>query len=107
MAMARVAAKGILIGPSNPDIVIVNNLIYGNGQEAIRITGSKGGPHYIVHNTIHDNRREGVDITKGQTVVLLNNLITVNGADSKPKAQLVGVRRAQEEEQIRERATVA
>jgi hypothetical protein len=36
---------GILIGSGNPDTLIVNNLIYGNGQEGIKIVGLKGGPH--------------------------------------------------------------
>jgi RHS repeat-associated protein len=84
---------GLLIGSENTDILIVNNLIYGNGQDGVKITGAKGGPHYLVQNTIHGNRRDGVTVSKGQTVVLLNNVITHNGTDPKPKKQLYGVRR--------------
>jgi YD repeat-containing protein len=84
---------GIRVGAQTPDTVILNNLLYGNGQDAIRFLGGKGGPHYVVQNVIHSNRRNGVNVTKGQTVVLANNLITHNGTDPKPPKQLFGIRR--------------
>ncbi|MBI3245681.1 MAG: VCBS repeat-containing protein [Deltaproteobacteria bacterium] len=84
---------GIRIGPGTPDTVILNNLIYGNGQDAINFYGGKGGPHYVVQNVIHGNRRDGINVTKGQEVVIVNNLITHNGTDPKPLKQLFGVRR--------------
>lgn len=84
---------GIRVGANTPDTVIVNNLLYGNGQDAIRFLGGKGGPHYVVQNVIHGNRRDGINVTRGQTVVILNNLITKNGTDPKPPTQLYGIRR--------------
>ncbi|MBI3249129.1 MAG: VCBS repeat-containing protein [Deltaproteobacteria bacterium] len=84
---------GIRVGPGTPDTVILNNLMYGNGQDAINFYGGKGGPHYVVQNVIHGNRRDGVNVTKGQEVVIVNNLITHNGTDPKPLKQLFGVRR--------------
>jgi hypothetical protein len=86
-------AGGILIGPHNTDTLIVNNLIYGNGKDGVRFFGAKGGPHYVVQNTIHANRWNGVDVAQGHTVVLLNNIITHNGTDPQPPAHLYGVRR--------------
>jgi RHS repeat-associated protein len=84
---------GIRVGANTPDTVILNNFIYGNGQDAIRFLGGKGGPHYVVQNVIHGNRRNGINVTKGQTVVIANNLITHNGTDPKPLKQLFGIRR--------------
>jgi hypothetical protein len=60
---------GIRVGQGTPDTVILNNLLYGKGQDAIRFLGGKGGPHYVVQNVIHGNRRDGINVTKGQTVV--------------------------------------
>jgi RHS repeat-associated protein len=84
---------GIRVGANTPDTVILNNLLYGNGQDAIRFLGGTGGPHYVVQNVVHGNRRDGISVSKGQTVVIINNVITHNGTDPKPLKQLFGVRR--------------
>lgn len=47
----------------------------------------------VVQNVIHGNRRDGISMTKGQTVVIVNNVITHNGTDPKPPKQLYGIRR--------------
>jgi len=39
----------------NPDTLIANNLIYGNGRNGISFHDATGGPHQIVGNTIHAN----------------------------------------------------
>src|SRR5262249_25402370 len=46
---------GILIGKGNTDTLVVNNLIYGNGQYGVAFSKGVGGPHYVVSNTIDGN----------------------------------------------------
>ncbi len=70
---------GISIAAGNPDTLIVNNLIYGNGGSGILFTDANGGPHYIVENTIHGNQNNGISVTQGQVVFVVNNAITNNG----------------------------
>ncbi|MBI3248379.1 MAG: right-handed parallel beta-helix repeat-containing protein [Deltaproteobacteria bacterium] len=74
---------GLQIGKGNANTLIVNNLIYGNGQYALNFLAGKGGPHYVVGNTIHGNTKDGVLLGKDQEVWLINNSITGNGTDPK------------------------
>lgn len=78
---------GVLIGAGNTETVLVNNLLYGNGQQGVAISKGDGGPHFIVGNTIHGNGRSGIEIGKGQEVWLLNNVIIGNGAAPKSAAK--------------------
>ncbi|MBI3799613.1 MAG: right-handed parallel beta-helix repeat-containing protein [Deltaproteobacteria bacterium] len=78
---------GIVMGKGNAEIVLVNNLIYGTGQEGVSFSQGVGGPHYIASNTIRGNGRSGIQIGKGQEVWLLNNVITGNGTDPKSAAK--------------------
>jgi hypothetical protein len=73
---------GILIGKKNAEIVVVNSLIYGTGLDGVAFSKGAGGPHYVVSNTIHGNGQNGVRIGKKQEVLLINNLMTGNGAAS-------------------------
>jgi RHS repeat-associated protein len=70
---------GITIALGNPDTLIANALIYGNGGNGISFVDSSGGPHWLIQNTIHGNAWNGVSILLGNTVTLANNLITGNG----------------------------
>ena len=63
----------------NPDTLIANNLIYGNGRNGIAFLDADGGPHYVVGNTIHGNAWSGVGVARSHEVFLVNNLITGNG----------------------------
>ncbi len=89
---SRHCQGGINVGDGNADTVIVNNLIYGNGREGVKIAGRSGRPQYLVENTIVANRWAGVNVTKGHEVVLVNNLITGNATDPRPRRWLYGVR---------------
>lgn len=85
---------GLLIGKDNTDTLIANNLIYGNGQYGLHFPTGRGGPHYVVGNTIHGNSKDGVLIGKDQEVWLINNSITGNGTDPKlGKKEGFGVKR--------------
>ena len=70
---------GITIARGNPDTLIVNNLIYGNGRNGIATIDADGGPHYIINNTIHANGWNGLRITRTHDAILANNSITGNG----------------------------
>jgi Bacterial Ig domain/Right handed beta helix region len=70
---------GITIARGNPDTLIVNNLIYANGRNAIALVDGDGGPHYIINNTIYGNQWNGVSIVPGRDVFLVNNIINHNG----------------------------
>jgi RHS repeat-associated protein len=73
---------GITIAGGNPDTLIVNNLIYGNGRNGIATIDATGGPHAIIENTIHGNQWSGVTVTRSHQVLLANNAITGNGTAS-------------------------
>ncbi len=73
---------GITVALGNPDTLILNTLIYGNGGNGITFADPGGGPHWVIQNTIHGNGWNGVGIVLGQTVTLANNLITRNGQAS-------------------------
>jgi RHS repeat-associated protein len=73
---------GITIAGGNPDTLIVNNLIYGNGRNGIATIDATGGPHSIIENTIHGNQWSGVNVTRSHQVLLANNALTGNGTAS-------------------------
>ncbi|MBI3246284.1 MAG: right-handed parallel beta-helix repeat-containing protein [Deltaproteobacteria bacterium] len=77
---------GITIGSGNTNTLIVNNLIYGNGQHGLKFKTGKGS-HSVINNTIHGNGRTGISIGRRQEVLLVNNLITGNGADPRSPAK--------------------
>ncbi len=85
--------SGITVADGNPDTLIANNLIHANGRNGIAFTGTGGGPHYVVDNTIHANGGTGVDVAAGPEVLLVNNLITGNGAAPGSTGGGFGVRR--------------
>jgi hypothetical protein len=66
-------------GVGNPDTLILNSLVYGNGGHGIMTVDDRGGPHYIVNTTIHGNAWNGVSVTRNHEVFLVNNTITGNG----------------------------
>jgi hypothetical protein len=70
---------GIIIANGNPDTLVLNSLIYGNGGNGITTIDNNGGPHYVVNNTIHGNGWNGVSVTRDHEVFLVNNTITGNG----------------------------
>ncbi len=82
---------GIEINTGNPETIIANNLLYDNGGNAVSILGDNGGPQYVVNNTIHSNRWNGIEVSAGQQVVLANNLINGNGTASGNKGTRFGV----------------
>ncbi len=84
---------GITIARGNPDTVILNNLIYGNGRNGITFIDADGGPHYLINNTIHSNAWGGVSVARNHEVTLVNNLITGNGTASGSTGGRFGVKR--------------
>ncbi|MGH7827992.1 MAG: PKD domain-containing protein, partial [Candidatus Binatia bacterium] len=84
---------GISIALGNPDTLIVNTLIHGNGGNGITFTELGGGPHWLIHNTIHGNGWNGVGIVLGHTILLANNLVTGNGQATGTLGGRHGVRR--------------
>jgi RHS repeat-associated protein len=84
---------GIAIALGNPDTLIVNTLIYANGGNGITFADAGGGPHWLIQNTIHGNGWNGVSIVLGNTVTLVNNVITNNGRASGTLGGRQGVRR--------------
>ena len=84
---------GITINRGNPGTLIVNNLIYANGRNGISFSDADGGPHYIINNTIYGNQWNGVDVARGHTVTLANNIINSNGTASGTTGGRFGLRR--------------
>ena len=84
---------GITIARGNPDTLIVNNLIYGNGRNGISFLDADGGPHYLIQNTIFANGWSGVSIARNHEVSLVNNLITGNGTAAGSTGGRFGVKR--------------
>ncbi|MPZ77339.1 MAG: PKD domain-containing protein, partial [Deltaproteobacteria bacterium] len=76
---AKCPGGGVTIAGGNPDTLIVNTLIYGNGGNGITFADPSGGPHWLIQNTIHSNGRNGVAMVVGHTITLANNAITGNG----------------------------
>lgn len=85
---------GIAVVLDNPDTLIVNTLIHGNGGNGITFVDTSGGPHWLIQNTIHGNGWNGVGLVLGHTVTLANNLITGNGQASGTLGGRQGVVRA-------------
>lgn len=84
---------GITIARGNPDTVIANSLIYGNGRNGITFIDADGGPHYLVGNTIHGNAWNGLDVAREHVLWLVNTAITGNGTATGSTGGRVGVRR--------------
>jgi RHS repeat-associated protein len=82
---------GIVVDAGNHDTLIVNNVIYGNNRNGLSFTGSSGD-HDVVENTIHNNGWNGVNVARGQDVLLVNNVITRNGTASGSSGGRAGVR---------------
>ena len=70
---------GITIARGNPDNLILNSLIYGNGRNGLATIDADGGPQYVVGTTIHANAWSGVNVSRNHTIFLVNNGITGNG----------------------------
>jgi RHS repeat-associated protein len=70
---------GITIARGNPDTLIANSFIYGNGRNGIAFLGADGGPHAVISNTIVGNGWNGVAVARKHDVLLVNNVITGNG----------------------------
>jgi Right handed beta helix region len=73
------ALGGISIALGNPDTLIVNTQIHGNGGNGITFVERSGGPHWLIQNTIHGNSWNGVGMVVGHTILMVNNSITGNG----------------------------
>jgi RHS repeat-associated protein len=86
-------AGGITIGRGNPETIIANSLIYGNGRHGIATIDADGGPHYIVGNTIHGNAWSGVSLSRNHTAVLVNNAIIANGTAAGSTGGRFGIKR--------------
>jgi len=84
---------GISIAAGNVATLVANNLIMGNGRNAIATVDGDGGPHLIVQNTIHGNGWNGVSATRGHVLLLLNNAITGNGTQAGSTGGRAGIRR--------------
>ncbi|MGH7187264.1 MAG: right-handed parallel beta-helix repeat-containing protein, partial [Pseudomonadota bacterium] len=84
---------GIAIARGNPDTLIVNNVIYGNGRHGIATSDSDGGPHDVIGNTIHGHGWSGVHVSRGHQVLLANNAITGNGTEPGATGGRFGVSR--------------
>ena len=84
---------GITIAQGNPDTLIVNNLIYGNGRNGIATLDATGGPHELIENTIHGNGWNGVRVSRDHQVILVNNAITGNGTMAGSSGGRFGVSR--------------
>ena len=84
---------GIEIARNNPGTLIVNNLIYSNGRNAISFVDADGGPHYVINNTIYGNQWNGVDVARNHTVTVANNIINNNGRAGGTTGGRLGVRR--------------
>jgi RHS repeat-associated protein len=84
---------GITVNTGNLDTLIANNLIYANGLDGLAFLDGSGGPNYVVNNTIHANGWNGVHVTRGHQVFLVNNLITKNGVATGSTGGRFGVKR--------------
>ncbi len=84
---------GITIAGGNPDTLIVNNLIYGNGRNGITFIDADGGPHSLIQNTIFANAWSGINVARSHEVFLVSNVITGNGTASGSTGGRFGVSR--------------
>jgi hypothetical protein len=107
---SRFGEGGIMVGPGNAGTVIINNLVYSNRGNGIRIEGPAAGPSvdgpspstkpqddggdeevFLVENTIHGNGWNGVTVDASQPVMLVSNAITANGTADASEGGRVGV----------------
>jgi hypothetical protein len=84
---------GITMARGNPDTLIANNLIYGNGRNGVATIDADGGPHILVGNTIYANGWNGIRVTRSHLALLANNLIFGNGTSSGSTGGRFGVQR--------------
>ena len=84
---------GITIARGNPGTLIVNNLLYGNGRNAITFEDADGGPHYVISNTIYGNQWNGINVARNHSITIANNIINKNGTASGSTGGRFGVRR--------------
>lgn len=70
---------GIDVGRGNPDTLIINNLIYGNGRNGIRFRDGRGGSYRVISNTIVRNDWNGIQLARAAVADLVNNIIAFNG----------------------------
>ncbi|HEX5605915.1 MAG TPA: right-handed parallel beta-helix repeat-containing protein, partial [Candidatus Binatia bacterium] len=73
---------GITVARGNLGTLIVNNLLYGNGRNAITFMDADGGPHYVINNTIWGNQWNGIEVARNHIVTLANNIVNNNGTAS-------------------------
>jgi len=73
---------GITVARGNPGTLIVNNLLYGNGRNAITFIDADGGPHYVINNTIYGNQWNGVEVARNHIITFANNIVNNNGTIS-------------------------
>ncbi len=98
---------GIDVGRGNPDTVIAHNLIYGNGQDGIIFRDGRGGPYYVIGNTIVGNAWNGVQMTRLAVVELIGSLILGNGHARGAASNRVGVRRLRRAPQTSDQVRLA
>jgi hypothetical protein len=84
---------GITIARGNRDILILNNLVHGNGRNGVTAVDGAGGPHHVIGNTIHGNAWNGVSVGRRHQALLANNVITDNGAATAGTGGRFGVHR--------------
>ena len=84
---------GITIARGNPGTLIVNNLLYSNGRNAITFEDADGGPHYVINNTISQNQWNGIEVARNHTVTIANNIINKNGTATGSTGGRFGVKR--------------
>ena len=84
---------GISVSRGNSGTLIVNNLVYANGRNGITFERTTGGPHYVINNVIYENQRNGIDVSRGQEVYLVNNIINRNGTAAGTTGGRYGVMR--------------
>ncbi|HEX2229627.1 MAG TPA: DUF6531 domain-containing protein, partial [Candidatus Binatia bacterium] len=84
--------SGITVANGNSGTLIVNNLIYANGGNAITFEKNSGGPHYVINNALYENGRNGIDVSSDQQVHLVNNIINGNGTASGVGGGRYGIR---------------
>ncbi|HZR79606.1 MAG TPA: FG-GAP-like repeat-containing protein [Candidatus Binatia bacterium] len=84
---------GIDVGRGNPDTVIANSLIYGNGRNGIRFRDGTGGSYLVHGNTIARNGWNGIYVTKAAKARIWNNVVAFNGAAPDRLGGRYGIRR--------------
>lgn len=84
---------GITIAGGNVGTLILNNLVLANGRNGIATVDGEGGLHTVAQNTIHANGWNGLSVTGGHVLLLVNNAITGNGTASGSAGGRVGVMR--------------